>query len=40
MANLIPGYNYDIFISYRQKDNEEGEQESGRARSERKGDSS
>jgi hypothetical protein len=21
MASLIPGYNYDIFISYRQKDN-------------------
>ena len=21
MPNLIPGYNYDIFISYRQKDN-------------------
>jgi len=21
MANLIPGYKYDIFISYRQKDN-------------------
>ena len=22
MASLIPGYEYDIFISYRQKDNE------------------
>src|SRR5512140_831536 len=22
MANIIPGYEYDIFISYRQKDNE------------------
>jgi len=21
MPSLIPGYNYDIFISYRQKDN-------------------
>jgi hypothetical protein len=21
MANLIPGYEYDIFINYRQKDN-------------------
>ena len=21
MASLVPGYNYDIFISYRQKDN-------------------
>jgi len=21
MANIIPGYEYDIFISYRQKDN-------------------
>ncbi len=21
MASIIPGYNYDIFISYRQKDN-------------------
>jgi hypothetical protein len=21
MGSLIPGYNYDIFISYRQKDN-------------------
>jgi hypothetical protein len=21
MASLLPGYNYDIFISYRQKDN-------------------
>ncbi|OFY65485.1 MAG: hypothetical protein A2V64_05820 [Bacteroidetes bacterium RBG_13_43_22] len=21
MSSLIPGYNYDIFISYRQKDN-------------------
>jgi hypothetical protein len=24
MASLIPGYEYDIFISYRQKDSEEG----------------
>jgi hypothetical protein len=24
MASLIPGYEYDIFISYRQKDNKEG----------------
>jgi hypothetical protein len=23
MASLIPGYNYDIFISYRQKDNKD-----------------
>jgi hypothetical protein len=23
MASLIPGYEYDIFISYRQKDNRE-----------------
>jgi len=22
MASLIPGYEYDIFISYRQKDNQ------------------
>lgn len=21
MATIIPGYNYDVFISYRQKDN-------------------
>jgi hypothetical protein len=26
MASLIPGYNYDIFISYRQKDNKGGRQ--------------
>ena len=24
MARLIPGYTYDIFISYRQKDNKGG----------------
>ena len=23
MASIIPGYNYDIFISYRKKDNKE-----------------
>ena len=26
MASLIPGYKYDIFISYRQKDNKGGRQ--------------
>lgn len=24
MASIIPNYNYDIFISYRQKDNKHG----------------
>jgi hypothetical protein len=24
MASLMPGYEYDIFISYRQKDNKDG----------------
>jgi hypothetical protein len=26
MASIIPGYEYDIFISYRQKDNKGGRQ--------------
>jgi hypothetical protein len=32
MSSIIEGYNYDIFISYRQKDNEEGGGEKVRGR--------
>jgi hypothetical protein len=32
MPSIIEGYNYDIFISYRQKDYEEGGSEKVRGR--------